>query len=211
MRIRRNALVLMMVLVLSTTNSARAEYLDWSFSWSMVPPSITSKTGLAGVVGSTGFGVGTTDPIEAVTLSTFATSSSTAPEDVNIDPSDYDLTVTLQDTGNPALLPQTLTFKGTMSGVVSSTEVSLVNAFASSFQSIAIGEYLYKVTLTNFKSPSLETPTGSITAQIVVEKGGPVTKTPEPSSFLLAALVVPVVLWYRLRRQGQASTAPLAV
>lgn len=219
MRISWKALVLALVLVLGTNASARAEYLNWSYSWSMVPPSITSKTGLAGVVGATGFGVGTTDPIQAVTLSTFATGSSTAPEDVEIESSPYDLTLTLQDTDNPALLPQTLTFQGAMSGIVSTSDVSLTNSFVSSIASVVMGDYLYSVTLTGFTSPTLNS-TGSITAQIVVTRydegggnggGDPVTKTPEPSSLVLAALVIPIVLWYRMRRQGQVSTASLAV
>lgn len=214
MRISWKALVLALVLVLSTNASARAEYLNWSYSWSMVPPSITSKTGLAGVVGATGFGVGTADPIQAVTLSTFTTGSSTAPEDVEIESSPYDLSVTLQDTGNPALLPQTLTFKGAMSGIVSTAEVTVSNSFVSSLASVVMGDYLYTVTLTDYTSPTLNS-TGSITAQIVVTRnddgGGQVTKTPEPSSLVLAALVIPIVLWYRMRRQGQVSTATMAV
>ncbi len=204
MRIRWSALVLL--LLLSTTSSARAEYLDWSYSWSMVPPSITSINGLSGVVGATGFGVGTTDPMTVATLSTFSTGSDTIPDDVNIAASPYTLSITLQD-NNLALGPQTLSFGGSMSGTVSPTTVNVHNTFDKTMDSITIGDYLYTVTLTAFNSPGVGT-TGSIMAQVSVQKvdDTPVSQTPEPSSLVLAALMVPGLLWYRGRRPKTSPT-----
>lgn len=208
MRIRWSGLILLVLF--STTSSARAEYLDWSYSWSMVPPSITSINGLSGVVGATGFGVGTADPITAVTLSTFSTGSDTIPDDVNIAPSPYTLSITLQD--NDLSLPfEVLSFTGNMFGTVSSTGVDVQNKFDKTMDSVVIGDYLFTVTLTGFQSPGVGT-TGSMTALVTVEKydgtgtggGEPVTKTPEPSSLVLAALVVPGMMWYRARRPRPA-------
>lgn len=206
MRIRWSALALALCFCAS---SARADYLDWSYSWSMIPPSIVSKTGFSGVVGTTAFGTGTADPVEAVTLNTFSSSSATTEDDITIPSSDYTLTVTLQDTGNPALLPQVLTFTGKMWGTVSPATVDVQNNFDSTFDSVVIGEYLYKVNLTSFKSPTVDS-LGSITAQISVEQNVQVTRTPEPSSLLLAGLVVPALVWYRSRRKGKASAEPIA-
>lgn len=197
MRIRWIALALM--LVLGTAGGARAEYLDWSYAWSMVPPSITSINGLSGVVGATTFGPGTTAGHDAVILSTFSTGSDTVPDDVNILPSPYTLSVTLQD-NDLGVAPVTLTFTGEMSGVVSPTTVNVKNKFDSMTDSVTMNGYIFTVTLTGFTSPTLGG-NGTITAQISVrEEDGQVTRTPEPSSLLLASLVVPAALWYRRRR-----------
>jgi hypothetical protein len=224
MRIRWSALVPLLALVLGTASTARAEYLNWSYSWSMTPPTITSAQ--SGIVAATVSGwttPGVTSPVDVVTLTTFASSSSTNPGDFVIPHTHYDLTLSLTDNAIPGMLPKTITMGGEMWGTVSPTQISVFNSFTTPTGSTSFGGHSYSVTLTKFTPPTLDglgTPvSGAITAQISVDKGangGPGTggggpsKTPEPASLVLAGMVFPVLMWYRGRRRPEQEPARLA-
>jgi hypothetical protein len=212
MRIRWITLVPLLALVLGTATTARAEYLDWSYSWSMDPPSITSK--LSGVTASTISAwttPGTVVPVQVATLTTFTSGAGpgTTLNDFKIPTTAYNLTLSLTDNEIPGMTPVQLHLSGLLWGIVSPTQVHLFQKVTSATDSVVIGSHLYTVHINNFKTPTMNSDhvvtSGGITAQITVSNKPPLTRTPEPASLLLAGAVFPMVLWYRGRRPTPAA------
>jgi len=206
---------LLALMLLGSASTARADYLDWSYMWAMDPVTVQTISTKNGITGTTAGWVtpGTTSPHDAITLFPLISTTATEPDDMTIpNPgsgmSNYSVTLSLSDNAMPGMDPKTITMTGRMWGQVSSTGISLENEFITGSGQTVIGDYLYKVVLTKFTAPSLDGAVpvlGAIQAQITVERNQQVSRTPEPSSLILAGLVVPGMFWMRGRKRRNES------
>jgi hypothetical protein len=180
---------------------ARADFMNWTYSSSAVPPgfSVTGANNGSGAIQLTPFTKatsGTSIPVLAYQT------SSTGP--VSFDPksSTYTLTMTFTDTTTKD--SASLSFTGAIGGSLSPTASSLTNTFTETSKSLTLDGHTYTVTLPS--SMSLSDPTSpqhNIVASVSVTDGVS-GQTPEPASLVLAGLGVSAFglggWWKRLRR-----------
>jgi hypothetical protein len=148
------------LLLLSTTMRSRADFMDWSYHWSISPgPVLSSGTGsVALTLAQDGSGASS---IPAATVTTSSSATNAAPDVYKVG---YNLTLRLEDIhSNKA---GDLTFHGLLSGTVSATSSHLTNSFSSpTTERLLLGGHLYSVTI----NPSLMTlapPGSSVLPQI---------------------------------------------
>ncbi|HWG41456.1 MAG TPA: hypothetical protein VN688_01630 [Gemmataceae bacterium] len=200
-------LAALVVSLAAAVGSARADYLNWSYGTSTVPPGF-SATGAGGGGGSVqltpfanGAG-GTSIPILA-----FVTSAGT-PVTFNAATSTYTLTMTITDKATND--SGSLTFHGAIGGSLSPTSASLTNTFTDTQQSLTLDGHVYTVTLP--PSLSLADPTKpqqSLTATVSVTNG-PISGVPEPASLVLGGLgfsLLGVGGWWKRGRRPIMQTA----
>ena len=139
---------LIAVLALGATSSLRADFMDWSYHWSITPgPVLTSGTGsVAMALAQDGSGA---SKIAAATVTTTSSATAAAPDRYNVG---YNLTLHLTD--NQSNKSGDVTFHGTVAGTVTATSSQLSNTFSNpTTESVKIGGHLYSVTI----NPSLMT------------------------------------------------------
>jgi hypothetical protein len=221
---------LVALLVLGATSSLRADFMDWSYHWSITPgPVLTSGTGSV-AMGLAQDGTGASS-IPAATVTTTSSATDAAPDRYNVG---YNLTLHLTDT--PSNSSGALTFHGTIAGTVSADAAHLSNTFSSpTTESVKLGSHLYTVTinpsLMTLAAPGSTTPpqinalvsvtnaTGNTpsppqppTPQIQTPPpssgtpGGTVHSSPEPSSLALGMLASGWLGLAALRRRFRAVT-----
>jgi hypothetical protein len=200
-RLSSRLLATLVVSLAATVSPVRADYLNWSYSTSTVPPgfSATGAGGGGGAVQLTPFtsGVsGTSIPILA-----FVTSAGT-PVTFNAQNSTYTLTMTITDkTTNDS---GSLTFHGSIGGSLTPTSSTLTNTFTTTQESLTLDGHVYTVTLP--PSVGLADPTKpqqSLVATVSVGTGV-IASAPEPASLVLSGLGFSLLgmggWWKRLRR-----------
>jgi hypothetical protein len=211
MRGRKPVAALAALVVALGTGGARAEYLNWSYGWSLGPgqgPTIISGTTNVAFALSTGGNTGAAT-IAVGTLST--NSSTTGTDSVN---APYDLTLTLTD--NATHDAGKLTFHGLISGSNGPTSTSLANAFSNPSQSLTLDGRAYQVSLDPTTTigggkdapvpvsaqVSVADTTGKGTGGGVQSPSTPqVQQAPEPSAVLLASLGASLFVVARRRRR----------
>jgi hypothetical protein len=199
-------------LVFGSATGARADFMDWSYHWSIMPGQVlASGTGsVALALAQDGSGAST---IPAVTVTTTSAATDAAPDKYHVG---YNLTLHLTD--NPSSQSGSLTFHGTVAGTVSATSAHLSNTFSDpTTEKVRVGGHLYAVTvnptLLTLAAPGSATPP-QINALVSVTKatntppsppqplspqaqsppsgggpvGPPVHSSPEPSSLALGIL-----------------------
>jgi hypothetical protein len=194
---------LIALLMVGATIQARADFMDWSYHWSISPAAVLSSgTGsVALALSQDGNGASS---IPSATVTTSSSATNTAPDIYKVG---YNLTLHLTD--NQSHKSGELTFHGLLSGNVSATSSHLTNSFSDPTEKLRLGGHLYSVTL----NPSLMTlapPGATVLPQINalvnvtnatgsptpgVQNPGPgagspgtVQSTPEPTSFVLGVL-----------------------
>jgi hypothetical protein len=180
---------------------ARADFVNWSYSWSRSPSVITADgtgTGKVFLTPVSGSAQDTSD-IGAVNITTSSTASAGNPD--TFTNKAYSLTIKLTDDASHAT--GSLTFTGLLNGSISATSSNLMTTFLAPLsQSLTLGQNLYTVSL-NVPAGSSAT-LGGIGAHVVVEPAK-VSSTPEPSGLVLAGLAVPCLglglCWQRYRRR----------
>ena len=204
---------------------ARADYMDWSYHWSISPgPVLASGTGnVALALFRDGPGAAT---IPAATVSTNSAATAAAPDRYNVG---YALTLRLTD--NPSHQSGDLTFHGTVAGTVTAASSQLTNTFSDPLtQKLALAGHLYSVTVTPtlLTLPAPNAPPPQISAQVSVGgvQGPPpplapppptpppsppapaVQNSPEPSALALGGLALGAAAlagWWRKARGGVAA------
>jgi hypothetical protein len=222
---RLNARLLALAIALVLAGSARADFTDWSFSWSLNPAGPTFTNGNSNVafaIAPGGAGAATI-PIGNIT----ASSSSLATDSFN---TPFSLVLHLKD--NPSSASGNLTWNGLIAGAVGPTSSTLVNNFSgAASQSITLGSHTYQVTIEPFTNAVINAPGGASTlldAQVVVSnattggggnngggnngggnnkgggtQGGQVQNVPEPSTLVLAGCAVSLAGLGRCRRRAR--------
>ncbi len=106
-------------LVIGSTSGARADFMDWSYHWSITPGQVlssgTGSVALALVQDGTD-----ASTIPAATVTTTSSATDAAPDKYNVG---YNLTLHLTD--NPSKKSGDLTFHGTVAGTVSADSANL--------------------------------------------------------------------------------------
>jgi hypothetical protein len=195
---RRTARLLLPLaaLVLLAGGRARADFVDYSYHWSVQPSSVlpggTGSVTLA--VAADGTGSSDTAATTATVLpgATITTSSSASnpPDSFNTD-----FTMKLQLTDSASHVTGELTFQGTLSGTLTATSSSLTSTFHNPVtQTLTLGGHVYTVTidptLINLPSPTSPSPAAIDALMTVANKAPPVSQTPEPSGLVLGATAV---------------------
>jgi hypothetical protein len=180
---------------------ARADFMNWSYTTSAVPPGFAvtgPNNNGSGAVQLTPFSKvagGSTIPVLA-----YATSA-TVP--VRFDPSKSTYTLTMTITDNTTHDSGSLSFTGAIGGALSPTSSSLTNTFTVLQKSLTLDGHIYTVTLPASSSLSGPlTPQQNITATVSVTNS--VASAPEPASLLLGGMGFTALgicgWWRRLRR-----------
>jgi hypothetical protein len=210
---RRNsipAIGIVMCLLLASGQSARAELVNWSYTWSATPdivladPPGTSKIYLGNSAGSAL--VDTSDPstdLVATNIYVQSTASPTHPDKFTNVPFTLSLVITDTASGNTnATNP--LLFPGVFNGKVSSgsSKVHPTMNSAALVQTVTLGNFTYTVALTTIVNPGPSTGTnkGSIGATAVLKITNVVQRVPEPGAIVLAVLGVGI-FWLSLARR----------
>jgi hypothetical protein len=186
---------------------ARADLINWSFSWDRSVPAVLAGTGGVSLTGETiTSAVGDSDVV-ASNLRVFSTAPPKSPDTFGPNDGHYAVTITLTDaaTGTSG----SLTFTGQLQGTFSSDSAGVSNTFTGlTTQKITLGNTLFTVTMTGYTAPGPPTATkaGSIGAFVHVESAqGEEQHLPEPSTMLLAGLgagVAGLAGWRKRRRRG---------
>jgi hypothetical protein len=181
-------------LLLFGASQARAEYMNWSYHWSISPgPVLSSGTGgVALALNPDGAGASTI-PAASVTTTSAAT---TTPDNFN---AGYDLTLALKD--NQTNVTDNLTYHGTIKGTLTSTGSELTNTFSEpTTQQVFISGHTYIVTIAPtfvaLGAPGATATLISANVSVLDGQGGvPVVQSvPEPSTMLLAGLAMSSLL-----------------
>jgi hypothetical protein len=204
-------LLMLTALVVLSTGQARAEMIDFGYSWSVMPSSVIA--GGTGTVTLAAAPAGTTQatlsaltpaliPGATVTTSSAAT---TTPDQFNT-PFSMQLHLTDAASGDST----NLTFAGSLKGSLTATTSTLTSTFQNPVtQIVTVGQNVYTVTidpaLLNLPRPGSTTPAAIDARVSVVSAGtGHVQTTPEPSSLLLGATAV---LGFAARRMLRRKTS----
>ncbi|HBI42922.1 MAG TPA: hypothetical protein DDY78_08705 [Planctomycetales bacterium] len=184
-----------------SANAARADHIQWSYSWSRSPDQVYadgSTTSYVALTSESEVGAGGNTDVVAANLSVFSDAPDAAPANFTDKP--YTLTLTVTD--GDSNVAGSLAFTGEFNGQVSSQSSNVSIFFTGqNTQSLTLGQHLYTVTIDAYAPPGPpgSTNVGSIGAHAVVA----VQTLPEPSSIFLAAMAVPAgVYWRRRRRTG---------
>jgi hypothetical protein len=195
--------------LLLAAGSARGEFVDFSYGWSMKPaPVLPSGTGNvtfsleAGDARGEAGGAQVSIPGATIQTSSVATGSGDKYH------ADFDMTLTLREGDKSG----DLTFRATVAGALTGSSSSATVAFHDPVtQTVHVGGHDYTVTIgpTTVNVPS---PVAAFSAKIdalvrVGAQGAPApNQTPEPSALALAGLALPLLggAWRlrRVRRQG---------
>jgi hypothetical protein len=204
------AAALAAVLLTLGTSGARADYLNWSYSWALsdgptFPKGFTNVSFALVPGGKTG--------AATIPVGDFSTSSTApAPESFS---AGYDLTLALTD--NATQDAGTLTYHGIISGTVGPTGTSLSNTFSNPSQSLTLDGHVYHVSL-DARTPigGSSDPVSHLHASVSVTGGAPqpqdtgggvqappppAQQAPEPSGAVLACLGLSLVVAARRHRQ----------
>ncbi len=174
---------------------ARADHIDWSYSWSRSPDKVYADGSTTSYIALTSEGEvpagGNTDVV-AANLSVFSDAPDTTPANFTNKP--YTLTLTLTDSDSNAV--GSLVFTGEFNGQVTSDSSNVGILFTGqNTQSLTLGEHLYTVTMDAYAPPGPpgSSNVGSIGAHATVA----VQTLAEPSSLLLAAAALPAGVCWR--------------
>lgn len=191
-----------------TGADARAELIQWSYSWSRSPTEVhSSNHNGAGFVsltegGSAASVMGNSDLV-ATNMQTHSSATPTDPDVFTNKP--YALTLSLSDQDSQK--NGVLTFQGEFNGTLTATSANLQNSFlGQTTQQLVLGDHLYTVTIGPFSPPG---PPGSVNSGGIAARAEVTVSTifhlPEPSSGVLAALGTGLALLLRRRPRWRIS------
>ncbi len=196
------------LMVLALNSPARAELINWSYTWSSVPDIVEADAPGTGKIyldhQATGqVEVDTVDPntdIVATNIRTESTATAASPDRFTNAP--FLLSLSISDTQSGELA--TLQFHGVFNGRLTAQSAQVRPSLDTEDieQSVTLGHYVYTVTMTSIVPPGPPTSTnkGSIGARATVTVRDLVTAVPEPGTLLSGALGVGL-LWLALSRR----------
>lgn len=203
-------------------SAARAEFVDFSYAWSIQPGAVLpGGTGSVQIAlspnASANYELGAASPtlIPGATITTTSSAASGTPDSFN---NPFSLKLSLTDTTSGAT--GNLTFSGTVSGTLTSTTSSLTSTFNNPLtQTLTLGSHIYGVTIDpsilGLPHPGADS-NALLDALVRVTNvnggtggggtppGGP-ENAPEPSSLVLGGLAIAGLAarrWSRLKKQA---------
>jgi hypothetical protein len=166
---------------------ARAELIQWSYSWSRSPAQVQADSPGSGYISLTDAGMKSAAGnsfLVAANLQAHSTAPDSNP-DVFTNKT-YTLSLSLGDQASGA--SGTLTFTGEFNGTLTADSSNITNTFlGSTTQTLVLGDHLYTVTMGSFTGPG---PTGAANSGSIAARAEVSVSTimdlPEPSSMVLA-------------------------
>jgi hypothetical protein len=177
------------VLLFFGTAGARAELIQWSYSWSRSPVQVFADKPGTGYISLTGDGLKSatgSSYLVATNLQAHSTAGIQNPDVFTNKPYTLSLFLQDQDSGKSA----TISFTGEFNGTLTADSTKITNTFVgATTQSLVLGNNVYTVTIGPYTSPG---PTGAVNSGSIAARAdvkvSPVIASPEPSTGLLALL-----------------------
>ena len=218
---RSSSLPLSIVLIvgLLVGGAARADYMNWSYHWSISPaPVLASGTGtVSQALGQPGKGA---TRILAAAVTTSSDASAKNPDRYN---KTFSLTLHLMDRATHQ--SGSLTFSGTILGTLTANSAHLTETFRTPIEYLRLGRHIYEVQLPRYLTlmspgslvvptyyaavrvfnvaPPPKVPPRVMAASVMMASIASVpasASTPEPSSLVLGGLGVVLLAWSALWR-----------
>jgi hypothetical protein len=199
-------LAVLLVLAPLGTPSARADMINFGYSWTVQPSSVfasgTGSVTLAANPAGTGqatLGSATTAQIPGANVTTTSSASAPTPDGFN---TPFSMALLLTDTASQQ--SGTLTFSGTISGSLTASSSSLNVTFTQPFtQSIELGQHNWTVSIrpTMLGLPLPGSPAAQISALVSV------ADAPEPSTLVLGGIACAGLALAARRRRARSARA----
>ena len=189
-----------LVLCLLAGARARADFINWDYSWNPSSSAILADNPTLGRItlsSASGEAVGNSY-IVATNLRTLSSADPSSPATFTNVAYGLGLTILDEASGQTG----TLNFSGTFDGTLSSKSAIISNAFTGpTTQSVQLGDHLYTVQIGPFAPPG--PPTATIAGSISALANVAVKDVPEPSTLLLSGLCLSLCgagWWWRRAR-----------
>jgi hypothetical protein len=207
-------------LLLLTGSPARADRIDWSYTWSPNDLTLPSDSGASAITlttlpgsrfGQSGEPIGlpvyvnyVNAPQPVVPLS----GPGAAPDTFTHKGYNLNLVVTDTASGEAGIFP----LSGEFNGVLSPTEAKVTHTFTGpASQDLRLGGHLYRVAFDLWVPPPYPNNAFPGFLLVTVTADPRVSNNPEPPTAALALLALPALgLARRYRRKGQSEVAPLS-
>ncbi|MGH7222310.1 MAG: hypothetical protein ACRELF_03715 [Gemmataceae bacterium] len=191
------------------TAGARAELIQWSYSWSNSPTQVYADSPGTGYISLTDTSNGLKSAagssyLVATNLQAHSTATVVDPDVFTNKTYALNLYLQDQDSGKSG----TLSFTGEFNGMLTGDSSNLANTFVGqTTQSLVLGDHLYTVTIGPYAPPG---PTGAVNSGSISARAEVTVSTifqlPEPSSGMLAILGASCGLAFVRRRRGVPET-----
>ena len=181
---RRFALTLALCLFAGTT--ARADFINWDYSWTPSSSAILADNPGMGRITLSNDGSGSAAGNSYIVATNLKTISSADPSNpATFTNKAYGLTLTITD--DASAKTGSVSFSGVFNGTLSSQSALIMNSFTGpQTQSIVLGHNLYTVQIGPFAPPG--PPTATISGSISALASVSVSQVPEPSTLVLSGM-----------------------
>lgn len=184
--------------------SARADLIQWGYSWEAFPSNVTAGSGSVELIPESYHTVKGDSDVVAANLKVHSTALPASPDVFGASDGNYQLRLHLTDVATSAT--SYIDFTGKLQGKFSQLNATVTNSFlGTTTQTATIGSTVFTVTLAYYTPPGPPSQgnLGSIGANVQVSPGLRPASVPEPSSLILGGIglgAFGLTAWKRRRR-----------